>query len=337
MVSQHFGFGVGALCAPQLVKAFVKTEFTESTTVGLVSTSEDPGVTRNYSSDDNTTSIPSITVAEIEYPYVIIGVLTGLFALIYLLFSLLNKCGRKVETKRETTISSFRNGLKLISPSFCTNGHPIFGVVFFVFFTLMFMHVVGGERVMSKFLYTFAVESDLQFSPDTAWDLNSAFWLAFTIGRGVNIILAVVCPLPLLLGIEISGNIINGLVLGVFAVRNSTILWVFTCSFGLFLSPLFPTLLVWADLYVEMTAIAVSVAYVGSAIGGMVYQWLGGYLLEYHGPPTIMQLILGYSLNLGVIYLIIQTISAKHGKRMSKMTSVEEESKLENEGEITRF
>ena len=41
---------------------------------------------------------------------------------------------------------------------------------------------------------------------------------------------------------------------------------------GFFLSPLFPTGLVWANVHIHVTAVRVSLGYVGTAVGDLVYQ-----------------------------------------------------------------
>ena len=113
-------------------------------------------------------------------------------------------------------------------------------------------------------------------------------------------------------------NIINGAVLAAFGRTDETIMYTFSCSYGMFLSPLFPTALVHANLYVEMTAVAVSVAYVGSAVGGMVYQYLVGALFDNYGEETLMYVILGYAVNLTLVYVLLQIWSSRHGKRQHK-------------------
>ena len=86
----------------------------------------------------------------------------------------------------------------------------------------------------------------------------------------------------------------------------------------MFLSPVFPAALVWANAYVEMTAVAVSVPYVGSAVGGMVYQYLIGFLFDKHGEETLMNVVLGYAINLALVYIVLQIVALRHGKRSQK-------------------
>ena len=83
----------------------------------------------------------------------------------------------------------------------------------------------------------------------------------------------------------------------------------------MFLSPVFPTALVWPNAYVEMTAVAVSVPYVGSAVGGMVYQYLIGFLFDKHGEETLMNVVLGYAINLALVYIVLQIVALRHGEK----------------------
>ena len=315
LVSQHFGFGIGALLAPQIANAFIH-EIPSVPDGGTGNITTYSAIVTSYLTSEIP---PTLLEEDIEYPYMIIAFICTFFSIAFLFIYLRESCNGslKVLMKQTTNQSkmSFKKLLKLVSPSSCTDGHPVFGTIFFILFAVLFIHIVGGERAMSKFLYSFATESSHKFSPSDASDITSAFWSAFTAGRAVNMVAAVFCPPTILFIIELIFNILNGIILAIWAATNVTVLWVFTCSYGLFLSPLFPTALVWANQYVQMTAMGVAVGYVGSAVGGMIYQWLTGYLFEYHGPVTLMYVLFGCSVNLAVIFVVLQVLGSKHGNR----------------------
>ena len=81
------------------------------------------------------------------------------------------------------------------------------------------------------------------------------------------------------------------------------------------LSPLFPNCLAWINLYLELKGMAVALVFIGSACGGIVYQWLGGYLFEFHGPRTIMYVLLCYAVVLSSVYALLLLLVRKRRTR----------------------
>ena len=82
------------------------------------------------------------------------------------------------------------------------------------------------------------------------------------------------------------------------------------------MSPLFAAGLAWSNLYVEMKGLAVSVVFMGASIGAIIYQWLTGYLFEFHGPDTLMFVILGFASCITFTFVLLVAAVQPHGKRL---------------------
>ena len=136
MSATHFGFGVGAIIAPQLAKNFLSPDAAENGDGDIIST-----VSTNVTTD--------IDDGEIEIPYTIVSALTVILGL--LMFGFFIKGPPKGISEIKGSKLSLEVLLKMLSPSSCTSGDTIFGIVLFVLLFLYFIHAAGGEGAMSEY------------------------------------------------------------------------------------------------------------------------------------------------------------------------------------------
>ena len=181
----HFGFGIGAFIAPQLARPFISP------------TSENSSNPINSTGSGNN---ETESTATLWVPYTISSFLTLIFFIIFLSYfiherrmglhstELLNRSKVMEEVPLKEKLQ------KIFSPGSCTNGQVCFGTQFFIILFVYYINAVGGERAMSKFLYSYAIDSDAAMTSDEAATLNSVFWISFTCGRGVTIVLAKFIP-----------------------------------------------------------------------------------------------------------------------------------------------
>ena len=291
MNSLHFGFGLGALLAPQIARPFLGSEdnSTDTQTYDVTAAIE----VRSTPEDDS----------RIEIPYSIVGTFILCFALVVLLLYIKGP-PKGYPVRVHHTV--FR---EMISPGSCTNGYKLYGAGLLICLYLYFIQAVGGERAYGKFLFSYATETNL-LNNDQATVLLSMFWLSFTTGRLLGIPLAKWVPLNAIIVGDIIGNIITAVVLAIFAIDNVTILWVFSCSMGLFLSIVFPNGMSWANLRMNMNSVAVMVLMVGGSCGGFIYQYLTGYLFENQGPETLMYIMAVYSFALACCYVAMVIVAS---------------------------
>ncbi len=323
----HFGFGIGAVLAPQLARPFIAERNVGSKTADNVTVN---GNVFNTTPPVETTSLPFSNSSQhwteerppgldsdIHIPYMISAAYSFVFFVIFLLFYLKGAQRRKAyeSEKPKTRKEKKQNFLQAISPGSCTGGNASYGCMFFCLLFLYYGNIVGGERAIGRFIFSYAIDSEQSFSVSDAALLNSVFWIGFTSGRGLSSILAYCCSPFVLVMVEIIINIICGLALTIWGLTVPGVLWAFTGILGLFLSPIFPGGLAWSNLYVEMKGLAITVVYIGASIGAIIYQWLTGYLFDYEGPATLMYVMLGYALLMALIFIFMVIVVRPHGKR----------------------
>ena len=329
----HFAFGIGALIAPQIVRPFIPDTLPNANSSSnphavLINnlTSYLVNPESNGSSTYYHARVPIGEESQIEVPYTIVAAITLLCAGFFIglwLFS------RRDYKKKGLQYSNDKSILKILSPSSCVHGHGSFGGLMLTFMFVFFGLVVGAERAYGKFLFSFAISSEGGFTKDEATGLDSAFWASFTTGRGLATLFARWTPPLAAIIIEIVVNISSAAMLVAMGYSVKIVLWIFTCTFGAFLSPLFPAGMAWANQYMEMTAVVTSVAFIGSAIGAMFFSWVSGYLFEYHGPRSLMYLMLGYAVFLCLFFIFIYVLARRHGKKKTFPPGNENEASVE--------
>ena len=164
MNAVHFGFGLGAVLAPQLAIPFLSLDATDSSN----------GTASYIISKLNTTTPSSQLESHLAYPYTIIALIGVIFTIMMIIFYI-------VGPPNGFPIRKPVKSKMIFSPASCANGRFFYGLVLFIFLFLYCIQAVGGERAYGKFLFTFAIDSELRFTKRNAAILNSLFW-AFLVG-----------------------------------------------------------------------------------------------------------------------------------------------------------
>ena len=301
----HGCFGIGALITPQLVKPFLSD--TEGPTDPRCQTSPGHNVTVNMGRDRNYTNCEK-PVEQIEYPYIIAGALTVLGALVLLVIHCLTIWKKYEAPLTKTPDGAMSKGtLHWIRQNKCVASTLL--ILFFILWALP----TGMERAYGKFIFAYAMESDLKFSLKGASYLVMVFWVTFICGRLLSSLMSHwLSPLRLLL-LELSLGIISSAVLVASANTQPILLWVCTAIFAAALSPVCPGAFCWANVHIPMTPILTSFGFISGAAGAISFSYIQGYLFEHTSPDSLMYLSLayaGFSFILCIIIYLIMRLSS---------------------------
>ena len=273
----HFGYGFGALIAPQIARPFLAPKPQDESFI----------ITEDLS--------------RIEIPYAIVGSLIFLVSLFVLGFHIKGEPEGFVVTKRSLNL------LKMLSPGSCASGNVLFGSAMFLCLSLFFVQAVGGTRAYGNFLFAFAYESQL-LDKDRASLLQSVFWSSYTLARLLAIPVAKWVPLSAICVGDVCLAILSASLLALFASDYVIILWVVTVFMGMAIAVAVPNGMAWANLHLEMNSIGVMVLGVTGSCGGFVYDYLTGFLFENKGPKSLMYVMLGYAIMLGLSYTALTLV-----------------------------
>ncbi|XP_063397601.1 sodium-dependent glucose transporter 1B-like [Mytilus trossulus] len=323
----HFGFGMGSFIVPQIANPFlaVLAPSVDITNVSSINGTKSPfvidPVTVTATTTNKTTTAIFLKESKIESAYLIVSIIVASLSVVFFLYQFCNRTTvyAHVHVPGEVNESNFRKAVKLVDPATCADGNRCFGVQIFLLIFLYFFNAVGGERMYSKFIRSYAIDKH-NFSGDDGSLINTTFWICFAIGRLTGLLTGRFIPVRILIVIEASGVLVTAILLEIFARENDLALWVLTCPMGFFLSQLFPTGIGWGDFHVEFTGIAITFALMGGALGGVSYLWVLGYLYEYQGYDMFLHQLVFYGGCMMFFTIIMTIVGIKHGGRFERDT-----------------
>ena len=224
--SLHLGFGIGAMIGPQLARPFISDRGSD-----IMGQSNQSGVQlgniTDYQLNSSNVSESSSREMNLTYPYSISAGITLVLFTVFVIYYITEIKYRQTTSTPSSSTTRSKRCLQLINPASCASGRFWFGLKLFVLIFFIYLNIVGGERAYSKFLFSFAIESDLELSSAQATYLNSAFWLSFLMGRVGSMIIAKFKSPRNMVIVEIALNIVCSGVLVIWAGRIPMILWMF--------------------------------------------------------------------------------------------------------------
>jgi FHS family Na+ dependent glucose MFS transporter 1 len=157
-------------------------------------------------------------------------------------------------------------------------------VVFLI--ALVFFLYIGAEVSFGGWIYTYVTKLKLSSETNAAY-LTSAFWIAFTVGRLISILLVRRFSLEKLLLIDLIYALLS-LSFILLMPNSSTAAWVTTIGLGFSLASFFPTLFSFAERATTITGKTAGRILVGASAGGMTMPWLIGQVFEKVSPQAAM-------------------------------------------------
>lgn len=199
----HMGYGIGSIVAPQIVTPFLDQRFSG----GIVQT----GYNSTCRLNDTHTSQPSHITP--EYPanfvttYWILSGISISAALIFVLYHLYGVvCNVRIDEPKSSSEARETTFKESISPTNCSPTHPIYATLIMVSLFAYYVISVPLIRAFSKFIFSYARDGPcLSVTKSTA--LESAYFIAVTIGRLTAFLSSSVVHMKYLLQVTLSSNI----------------------------------------------------------------------------------------------------------------------------------
>ena len=162
--------------------------------------------------------------------------------------------------------------------------------VLFVLIVLFFVFHVGMELGFGNWIYTFAVEIQMESKTGAAY-LTSAFWGAFTLARLLGVFISSRLRAQTILLLDLGGCMAA---LGILLLLPDSLpaLWVGTILMGLSVASIFATGMSFAERHLKLSGVMIGWILVGGGIGGMLSPWLIGQMFERISPRVTMPVLL---------------------------------------------
>jgi FHS family Na+ dependent glucose MFS transporter 1 len=148
---------------------------------------------------------------------------------------------------------------------------------------------VGAESTVSGWLFSYALRSG---APEpAAYNINSAFWAAFTIGRLLSIPVAMRLSQRTMLFWHLYSWSALSLILLLLPATTLT-LWLCAIGMGFGMAPIFPTILALGQQALRASGQVTGWLLCGAGIGAMFCPWLVGQLIGRLGASVFVWIIL---------------------------------------------
>ena len=150
-----------------------------------------------------------------------------------------------------------------------------------------------------------------------AANLNTAYWIGFTSGRGLGGIVAAFVPVVAMTAADVIGVLVTMTCIFIFGNTYVTAMWVLVPILGLFMGPLFPQGLTWSNYYLDMNPLGVMILLIGSNLGGFAYQFAMAGIFD-SDPFNLLRGFLFFACVLSGLYIILQILGCTIGKKLKK-------------------
>jgi len=344
--SVHVGYGVGGFIVPQIVKPFIskqlpKDEKTitssvcEVMTLPLFTNSTFDVINTTDSTLSNvTTNLPTSTLpntsSNFKYGFFIISGIVTLVACLWIFFYFLKSKQDKI-LENDANRNSEKSIKDMFNFNTCAPGDPIFAFFLYVLLFLWVYVAVSGERIGSKYLYSYArnherigskylysyARNQACFSPSKAENFLTSYWIFHTVGRVLGFVGSSYIHMKYIIFIEGVGVFVSSVVLFFFS-DNDIILWVFVCCLGFFTGPTYPSGVAWTNRYIILTATGVMIPSIASGIADISFLPIIGHFVEMLGIGVMTNFFLGYGVTICALPIIMQSIACTRGDRFFK-------------------
>ncbi|HTP59261.1 MAG TPA: MFS transporter [Spirochaetia bacterium] len=174
---------------------------------------------------------------------------------------------------------------------------------------LFLFFYVSAEISFGGWVFTYAITTHLASETAAAY-LNSGFWLFFTLGRLVSVLVAIRLRPQRVIPASIAGSLL-AIALLILARSSPDLFWVASLSLGFFMAPLWPSGFALAGNMVNLSARRSSAVLIGDTAGGMILPSLIGVVIRAAGAPAMIWLV-GASMVLTAVSFLGMRLAGRH-------------------------
>ena len=305
----HMAYGFGWTVSPMLTLPFLEHPveipgFENATGNGSVPAGADfviPGEEEEISNSLSFNSISLTPNSKIAYPFFIVG---GMFCVVGGLYLISHFRGRpgnlELSIKPRVTLR------EVVNPGSCAAGDKVFGITMTAMFAAFYTLHVAQQLSVTRFLFTYVVDTIHLFSLAEGTWLMMVNGFVFTLGRAVMAVVCQMVPIVTLVFVELGVMMISSIALAAGPTRSKTNIWLSSCMFNFMSGPLWPAGFTWASKTLILYTFVIALIDMGNQVGGLFFQWLVGYLLQYCDDKSIMYFTVCTSAMILILGIVMQ-------------------------------
>ena len=267
----------------------------------------------------------------VRIAYSLFSVWSMSVSLIFLFFAIRGDVYASKTTQKNKTFKD------MINPANIAQGDFSFGLAFLVALFFIYIFINGRDRAFSMYLFIIAHDDVLQLPKVTAAALVTVTSLGVVLGRGVGALISGKVPIQVMLFTELILGAYLHMLLWFYGLVSVTSLFILCGLLGFVTGPTYPSVMAWADRYIEATGVVISVIDVGLGLGGFASLWTSAYLYDEYGAVAIFLLGLVLAITLIAIILPLQIVSHVHGDRRKKETDFSSDNGNINDNDFRIF
>ena len=311
MQALHFFFGIGSILGPILSEPFLSVQNGTQTEYSVIysneSNIESLIKSQNFLNKRNTTFKSNLWI-----PYTISSMTAVLSAIIFLIlfFMVRYQTPQQNRTSEEGTDESEQ----LVANTDRNNSFKFqcfdCSTLWMIAISCLFLMVYAGqETAFFQFSASFATQTDLHLSKNTAAFMASALALSFTITRALSILIAIKISPQFMIYADCVIIFTAQLVILFYANTNENFLWLGNIMMGMGFASIFPSFYPFIEKNLKITNIVGSVFIFCTGLSGCVCPLIVGLFIESK-PFMLIYLCLTSTL-LTILALILMHLSTK--------------------------
>ncbi|XP_070567827.1 sodium-dependent glucose transporter 1A-like isoform X2 [Ptychodera flava] len=195
----------------------------------------------------------------------------------------------------------------------------VFYTISIVSFLCLFSALAASAFALyGTFIYTYAINMNLGFTPNTASFLTSLFWGCSAAAQGISIFMAKCLSPKTMIIMDLVGMVFTTVLLAAFGRTMPEVLWVVSCLFGISATSLFGCGIAWAGQHITLTGKVTSVTLLGPAVALSFLPPVQGKLFAIYGYSSFAFMMVAICGLNAAVYIIMQTIASAHGRRHAR-------------------
>ena len=296
--------------APSALPHFFMSQETKSQTGDFSVHSNNTDVEYLNRISDFLPSLPS-NQTQIYIPYGGAGGVQIVITMVFTVFSILGCISLRWRYRAITVHHSLR---EMLNPAACSGGQGAYGVYMLISLFLLYVGIVARDTSCCLYICPIAVNG-LNVTKQQAALLSTGFSISQTVGRLLSVALALCVPITGMVWAETTLILVFLALLATMGLNSFTLLWVFLCAFGVATGPNYPSVMAWADRYIQVTGFVMVVIDLGIGLGGFAATWAAGQVYDNYPLQAMFFFSLIAASVMAVILIPLQVASCHHGDR----------------------
>lgn len=249
-----------------------------------------------------------VNLTHIYIPYGVFGAYQVILSLPFLAFFIMGLTYTSVHIRSSKSIR------EMLNLSSWTGGREWYGIYMLVSLFALYVGIVFREVMIGMYLCT-AGTFLFKMSGFKASLLGMAYNISLLIGRVLGMVCALCVRIQTMVLVELITVFVIMVIISIVGFKVEMCFWFLVCILGVFMGPNYPSVMAWADRYIEATGFVVAIIDTGIGAGAFIAFLGGGLVLQRLDAQWLFYLCSVSTAFVLALFLPMQVVSSKRGDR----------------------